>query len=223
MKPDQLASAIKKLRRAHKLGRKIADKLDSGDGVQYRKVGYRKAAKLVSEEEKLETPLSPSKARTYVMFTRKYSRGELNEFIALSREQKHCPGFDVVVRLMGIGDKKRRLKLTLQVLKNRWEKVRLGQEMRLIKATKPLKNRGTDSYLDPLNRGRKPKAVLDIESLFGELQDDAVRWRRIYKILIEQRDPKKKDAVGLGAELSVDLMKDLKRLTNMLNGFFEYE
>ena len=222
MGPKQLASAIKKLRRAHELGRKIADKLDSGDGVQYRKVGYRKAAKLVSEEEKLETPLSPSKARNYAMFTRRYTKADLKELVAQCREHKHCPGFDVVVRLMVI-DESVRQELTLKVLENGWGKVRLGQEMRRTNATQSFKKRDTNSLLEHRNRGRKPKAVSDIESLFGELQDDAVRWRRIYKILIEQRDPKKKDAVGLGAELSVDLMKDLKRLTNMLNGFFEYE
>ena len=220
MKPDQLASAIKKLRRAHELGRKIADKLDSGDGVQYRKVGYRDAAKSVSEDEKLEKPISPGKARNYAMFTRRYTKADLTELVAQCREHKHCPGFDVVVRLMVI-DESVRQELTLKVLENGWGKVRLGQEMRRTNATQSFKKRDTNSLLEHRNRGRKPKAVSDIESLFGELQDDAIKWQRVHSILSDQRDSE--DAVGLGAELTDELIEDIEKLTNVFKGFFEYE
>ena len=220
MGPKQLASAIKKLRRAHELGRKIADKLDSGDGVQYRKVGYRDAAKSVSEDEKLEKPISPGKARNYAMFTRRYTKADLTELVAQCREHKHCPGFDVVVRLMVI-DESVRQELTLKVLENGWGKVRLGQEMRRTNATQSFKKRDTNSLLEHRNRGRKPKAVSDIESLFGELQDDAIKWQRIYSILSDQRDSE--DAVGLGAELTDELIEDIEKLTNVFKGFFEYE
>ena len=222
MKPDQLASAIKKLKRAHVLGHKVREKLDAGGMGQYRAVGYRDAAKSVSEDEKLETPLSPGTARNYAMFTRRYSKTELKELIAQCRKHKRCPGFDVVVRLMAVLNKRNRRKLTLQVLKNGWEKVRLGQEMRRTNVTKSFKEREPDSQLEQKNRGRKPKAVLDIESLLGELQDDAVKWLRIYTMLLDQRNPKK-DAVGPGAELSNVLMEDIEKLTDVFKGFFEYE
>ena len=223
MEPKQLTAAIKKLKTAHKLGHKILKKLDTGGKKQHRVVGYKDAAKSVNEEEELEKPLSQSTARNYAMFTRRYSKDDLKELVAQCREHKHCPGFDVVVRLMAIRSKSKRRKFTLQVLKNRWEKVRLGQEMRRTSATKSFKKRHADSQLEHRKRGRKPKAIQEVKSLLGELQSDAVKWQRIYMILSEQRNPKKEDVVGLGAELSIGLMRDIKKLTEVFKGFYEYE
>ena len=220
MEPKQLTAAIKKLKTAHKLGHKIRKKLDTGGKKQHRVVGYRDAAKKVSEDEKY---ISPGTARNYAMFTRRYSKDDLKELVAQCREHKHCPGFDVVVRLMAIRSKSKRRKFTLQVLKNRWEKVRLGQEMRRTNATKSFKKRHADSQLEHRKRGRKPKAIQEVKSLLGELQSDAVKWQRIYMILSEQRNPKKEDVVGLGAELSIGLMRDIKKLTEVFKGFYEYE
>ena len=155
------------------------------------------------------------------MFTRRYSEAELEKLITRCRKHKHCPGFDVVIRLAAIRNKSDRRKLTLQVLKNGFGKIRLGQEMRRTNATKSLKKRNTESQLEPKNRGRKPKAVSDIQSLFGELQDDAIKWQRIYTILLGHRDSG--DAAGLGGELTDDLMEDIGKLTDVFKGFIEYE
>lgn len=218
MKPNELNSAIKKLKLAHKYGRRIVKLLDKGDGKQFRKVGYRDAAEAISVDS---VTVSEASARNYASFSRRFTTDELDDLIRECRSNSHCPSFDVVVRLLAIPKKQLRKKLTLQVLRNRWEKRRLGQEMRRLNATSSFVEKDPDSQLEKRNRGRPPKAVSSMESLVGELQDDAVKWRRIQTILLKQRRAEKVE--DLGPELSDTLMEDISNLADVLQGFFDYE
>lgn len=218
MEPDKLKNAIQKLKLAHKYGREVIKLLDKGGGKQYRKAGYQDAADTLSDDK---AAISEASARHYATFARRFSQDELESLCRNCQKHSHCPSFDVVVRLLAVRNKRLRQKLTLQVLKNGWEKRRLGQEMRRLSATSSFADKDPESQLERRNRGRPSKAISSLESLIGELQDDAVKWRRIHATLLKRRAAK--DTDKLGTELPVILMKDIKKLADVLQGFFDYE
>ena len=230
MKPDTLNSSIKKIRLAHKYGRKIVKLLDKGDGKQYRKVGYRDAIKILSDDN---VAISEATARHYAAFASRFSQKDLSNLIADSRKHGYCPGFDVVARLLAVRDESVRASLTSQVQINGWGKIRLGQEIRDVEATAAFAEKDTGTHLAERNRGRNPRAVADIESLLGALQDDAIKWQRIHAILLKGKKAKKDGLVGktlnakkvneLVTAIPDVLMKDIKKLTGVLQCFFDYE
>ena len=230
MKPNELNSAIRKLKLAHKYGRRIVKLLDKGDGKQFRKVGYRDAAEAISDDS---VTISEASARHYATFASRFSQNDLRDLIAECRKHGYCPGFDVVVRLLAVRNKSVRARLTSQVLINRWGKIRLGQVLRDLEATAAFVEKDAGTHLAKRNRGRNPRAVTDIESLLGALQDDAVKWQRVYSILRNGKLTKQNGLAGktkndrklneLVAAVPDVLMKDIEKLVGVLHGFFDYE
>lgn len=218
MNSKDIEAGIAKLEFAHRCGVKIRKLLDQGEGKQYRKVGYRDAAKEISDDN---VTISEASARHYATFANRFTADELDQLGRDSRLHGHVPSFDVVVRLMAVRDKRKRKKLTREVLVNKWNKIRLGQEMRRRNATEALKERDEDSQVEQRSRGRKPRAVSSVENLLGELHDDAIKWRRVYQALAKQVESETKDSVGWSVK--PELLGEIEALADTLNGFFDWE
>ena len=216
----QLNDAIAKLKRAYLYGQKIIKQLDAGDTKQFRKVGYGDATEAVCED--LDVKFSQASARHFASFARRFTKPELNSLISSCRAHKHCPSFDVIVRLLAVRKKSVRNDLLRQVVSNRWNKIRLGQEMRKRAATQAFAKADAESQIEHRKRGRKPRAVSGgVEALLGELQDDAIKWRRIHEILQSQADSE--DGQSLGLSLEPEFLKEIEELADTLNGFFWWE
>jgi len=215
----KLERSIRKLELAYEYGVQLLSHLDAGGRTQYRKTGYVKATQIVCKQ--LKVTFSASSARNYATFARRFTKADLNRLISDCKRYQHAPGFDVVVRLIAVRSKRLREKLIREVLANRWPKTRLGQEMRKLAATESLARRD-GSRIGDKNRGRMSRAVTTgVEGLLGELQDDALKWRRVQQFLAANVESGNTES--LGCSLNPALLEEIKELADKLDGFFDWE
>ena len=173
---------INKLKSLHRKGAVIAQQ------IKRKPSNIRKCEKGEFERVGKEHGMGAEMARKLVKFSERYTSDEIQKLVDRCTRANNAIGFDVIIPLLSIKNKRLRSKLQNQAIDNGWSKTRLRQEMRVEKATESIRE-NAGQLVDKNRRGKLPIATTDPTALLGELLDDAKKWHRIADLLAPPDGP----------------------------------
>lgn len=205
---------IRKIKAMYKMGGAIAKRLPSKPASGYRPRGsYRQLAE--------KHGISEDKARKLEKFSACYSQKELDELIATCERHDRVIGFDMIIQLLPVRNKKLRKKLQVQAAREKWAKTRLRQEIKRLLATPLLKQKNEDQFAKLPGRGKLPKFLISQEALIAQLVEDAAKWHRSVAIL-KRTETDHENSVAW-KDLSKTLQRDVTYLTKAFARFQEHQ